>query len=117
MSSFDIASVVAKYLKEYVQGPDYSKLIAEIREHSYVYSKLQDIDRSPKGVPRRILFINQDSVIVQDIEMRFDSTRFDTYKIMFKDWDTTFIKWADEESKYWQDRCWVDGCRMYGAQV
>ena len=121
--TFDINAVISKTLLEYVQTPDWSVLKEELEAHTYAQMKWKVV-RDPSCTetdPRfsnikRILFVNETSVIVQDVEMSCGHTRFETHKVYFEDWGKCFISWAEERKQDW-DECWVDGCRMYGAQV
>ena len=123
-TSFCVNSVVAKLLKDYVSMPtNHDALKEEIMQHTYGRFKWKLIkdpacqDEDPKySNVKRILFVNERSVIVQDVEMSVGSTRFDTYKIMLDDWARVFIAWAERRTADW-DNCWYEGCRMYGADV
>ena len=120
---FCVNTVIAKVLQDYNQSPTFEDLKAELRQHTYGRFKwklVEDLscpDEDPKfNNVKRILFVNEASVIIQDVEMIVGSTRFDTHKIMLKDWNRVFIKWAEERSNDW-NYCWNQGARMYGADV
>jgi hypothetical protein len=116
-----VNTVIAKIVTDYVAPPNYDALKEEIRQHTYgsfQWKLLDDptcTDEDPKySNIQRVLFVNEQSVIVQEVEMTFDSTRFNTYKIMLEDWSRVFIAWAEKRTADW-DHCWDQGCRMYGA--
>ncbi len=57
--------------------------------------------------------IGKDSVLVQELEMKFDETRFRVMNVPFSEWkDDYFVKWGDERADDW-DECWNDGMHMY----
>ena len=125
---FCVNAVVAKVIKDYITPENFDDLKATLRQHTYGRFKwklVRDISRGqavqksydPKfNDVKRILFINEASVILQDVELSFGKTRFDTYKVMLRDWDRVFIAWAEKRVADW-DSCWEEGCRMYGADV
>ena len=72
----DQASIVAKIVKECLQGPDFSALKEEIANHEFVHmywEVLKGHRETPTSVghtkTKKILFINEASVIVQDVEL------------------------------------------------
>ena len=120
---FCVNTVVAKLLKDYVMPLNYDALKTELNQHTYGRFKwklVRDItcqEDDPKYWNiKRILFVNEQSVIVQDVEMSVGMTRFETHKIMFRDWNRVFIDWEESRTSAW-DNCWNQGCRMYGAEV
>ena len=122
--TFCVNTVVSNLLTGYVQGPDWSALREELEAHTYVSLQWKiladpsttETDSKFSNI-KRILFVNTDSVIVQDVELTIFCTRFTTHKIYFEDWAKCFTGWDDGERKWLWDECWANGCRMYGANV
>ena len=111
--------VVANLLLSYITSR-WTALINTLNEHKYAnlqWKILKDrhtTERDPKfSNIKAILFVGEDHVIVQDVELDYDATRFTVYKIMFQDWESVFVEWGDERELDW-DRCMEDGYRMYG---
>ena len=122
---FCVNAVIAKVVKDYVKPKDWSTLIAELEQHRYGTFKWKLV-RDPTCTEtdpmfsniQRILFVNKESVILQSIELSVGKTRFDTNKVMFEDWDKVFLDWQDNTPRTWEwEECWVEGMRMYGAEV
>ena len=120
---FCINTVISKTVAAYVALPNYDALKDEIRQHTYGRFKWKLVkdptctNEDPSFFnTKRILFVNEQSVVIQDVEMSVGVTRFGTYKIMLEDWTRVFIDWSDERTIDW-DYCWNQGCRMYGAEV
>lgn len=108
----DQASIVAKIVKECLQGPDFSDLKEELRNHEFV--NLIPANRNPSKFTKwfKILFVCENSVIVQEVELTYGETRFVTQRIWFSDWAGMFDSWVTtrrECLKY----CWADGYEMY----
>ena len=122
---FCVNSLVAKIIKDYVMG-DFEKLIEEIKFFG-PYGRFQcklvkDINSTETDSKFRsvmkVLFVNQDSVILQDVELSGDCTRFGTYKVLLEDWSKVFQEWEDADAcDGWLELCWTAGMRMYGANV
>ena len=110
--SFSETELVGKIVLNYLV-PDFGKLKADLAAHTYVECRVVN----SKGVDdckiRRILFICEESVILQDVEMGWAHTRFATHRVMFNDWGNVFMRWADGERKWEWDACWEDGFEMY----
>ena len=68
---------------------------------------------------QKILFTTSDCVVVQEVEMTWNVTRFKVRKIPVEEWDDMFVEWIDADHNRFYDarQCWVDGARMYGAEV
>ena len=122
--TFCVNTLISSLLTGYVQGPDWSTLREELENHTYVslQYKILETPSTTEIDPKfskimRILFVNTNSVIVQDVEMEFDCTRYTTHKIFFEDWTKCFTGWEDGRRKSDWDYCWNQGCRMYGANV
>jgi hypothetical protein len=120
---FCINTVISKTVAAYVALPNYDVLKEDILQHTYGRFKWKLLDdptctnEDPKySNIQRVLFVNEQSVIVQEVEKTYDSTRFNTYKIMLEDWSRVFIAWAERRTADWND-CWDQGFRMYGADV
>ena len=120
---FCVNSVVAKLLTDYVTPTNYDALKEEIQQHTYgnfQWKLVKDItcqETDPRfSNVKRVIFINEQSVILQDVEMAVYCTRFGTYKVMLKDWEKVFISWADTRTDEW-DYCWMEGARMYEADL
>jgi hypothetical protein len=111
---FCVNAMVAKVLKDYVQQPDYSEKRAEIANHEFASLKVHTANDKWNGsVWCKILFTTSDAVIVQEVEMTCNKTRFQVYKIEYPEWDEKFVEWLDDD---WVVRdCWQKGARMYGA--
>ena len=123
MISLSMDNVVASLLQDYVNPKKWSSLIEELHKHKYVnvYSyinfwfMLKRRGRGGRGVTesvKAILYINTDSVILQDVEKNWEARRFTTFKVMFEDWDTVFASWSDERQDDWDD-CMEEGFNMY----
>ena len=98
----DQASIVAKIVKECLQGPDFSALKEELRSHEFVrlyWQVVKGIRETPTAPnytnTKKILFVNERSVIVQDVEMPCGASRFVTYKILLQDWEKVFASWTN----------------------
>ena len=116
----DQASIVAKIVKECLQGPDFSALKEELRSHEFVrvyWEVLKGVRETPTKPnytnTKKILFVNERSVIVQDVEKTCGSSRFVTYKIYFEDWKKVFAKWLSDDMKPVMRDCWRRGMYMY----
>ena len=117
---------MAKLLETYVVQPDHSAKLEEIASHEFV--KLQQDAIRPGGekwLPtwQKILFTTSDCVVVQEVQMTWNVTRFKVRKIHVEEWDDVFVEWTDKnqetfyDGEFWIRECWNDGARMYGARV
>ena len=117
----DQASIVAKIVKVCLQGPDFSALKKELRSHEFVrlyWEVVRGLRETPTDSNRanvkKILFVNERSVIVQDVELSADCTRFETHKILLQDWEKCFESWlTDPDDILGMRFCWNDGIEMY----
>ena len=116
----DQANIIASIVKECLQGPDFSKLKKEILTHEFVSVYWEVI----KGIriekrknytnTKKILFVTDRSVIVQDVELSCGSSRFVTYQIYLKDWEKVFASWISSSGmKSAMRECWERGIYMY----
>lgn len=119
--SLCIDNVVSNLLLSYINPKDWSPLIEELKKHKFVrlqWKILKNPDtaeRDPKFCnTKAILFINTDSVIVQNVQMSVGDTRFKVLKIMFEDWNSVFVNWPNTDGRL--ERFMKDGCLMYGAR-
>ena len=111
----DIPSIISKLVKDCLTGPDWEVLKDELRSHEFVrlyWEVLKEVRETPSSENYnsvfKILFVNEASVIVQDVERDFDATKFHTYKVYFQDWHTAFQRWEADEHGLFQE-CWEDG--------
>jgi hypothetical protein len=118
-TTFCVNSVLAKVLREYIDPTEFDQLKAEIGQHTYARLKWKLLQNPAcqNEDPRfsclyRTLFLNERSVIVQEVELGGDRTRFGTYKIMLPEWSRVFINWGEERRATW-DWCWNEGMNMY----
>ena len=117
----DQANIVAKIVKECLQGPDFSALKEEIANHEFVHmywEVLKGHRETPTSVghtkTKKILFINEASVIVQDVKLSVGSSRWITNKVYLADWHKVFAGWLGSEGmKHVMRMCWGDGIEMY----
>ena len=119
MSQFCVNSVISKTLLEYIQPPDWTVLIAELECHDFVQVQWKRMknpyttETDPKfSKICKILFINTNSVILQEVEISPNSNRFVTYKINFDDWEDIFLGWGDSRKAVYQ-QLWDDGFLLY----
>ena len=120
--SLCIDNVVSNLLLGYLNPKDWSPLIEEIKKYKYVQLQWK-ILKNPNTTERElkycntkaILFIHSDHVIVQDVEMSCNCSRFKVHKVLFTDWGSVFVKWLGIEDEPRLDRCMRDGMYMYGA--
>jgi hypothetical protein len=128
MESFDIATVVGVLVKEFALPPDYSTLMEELATHENDFVRLHTLDSiapvCPGAIPIprmfKILFTTDEAIIVQELELTWGNSRFEVRKIDACEWDDYFVEWLtpeDEDYGYLGRSLWVDGMRMYGAEV
>lgn len=112
----DQLSVLANIIVQTI-APDYSKLIAEIKNHEFMDTKI-DPDSDETTSWHKILFVTSDTCVVQGCEMKFDQTRFETFGIPLSEWERFFGGWIDADHDRYDDcrECWTDGYEMYVAQ-
>ena len=107
----DQMSCIGKIIVETLQ-PDYSVLKTEIEQFEYVslYFPRFNIPRNYK-----ILFATNETVVVQEIEMTWGETRFQTFGVKFEDWENHFRGFVSLGSSDFTlcDICWRDGFEMY----
>ena len=103
----DQANIIASIVKECLQGPDFSKLKKEILTHEFVsvywevIKGIRTEKRKNYTNTKKILFVTDRSVIVQDVELQCGSSRFVTYQIYLKDWEKVFaLDFLREEVGY-----------------
>jgi hypothetical protein len=125
MSGFDINAVVGTLIKEYVAEPDYTELREEIAKHADDFVVW---DWKPKGEPRKgllnreykVIATTKDCVVLQELQMTWNKTRFQVHVVELKLWGEYFVEWLtpeDEKYQFLGVSCWEDGARMYGARV
>ena len=124
----DEPTVVAAIVNGYLQGPDFEQLKEEIRAHefgNFYWEVVKGSRETPTSADhyncKKILFVNETSLIVQDVELSYDATRFETFKIYLEDWGKCFATWdlttrsePHEESLVSWQRIWENGLRHYG---
>lgn len=106
MDTFCVNAVISMIINEYLRGPDWSGLITKIKNYKYVnlqYRIVEDPEteftsKAWYGCYYRILFVNQDSIIVENIELEIGDKRYGIYQIFYNDWDKVFISWVDEDT-------------------
>ena len=66
-----------------------------------------------------VLYVTTDSVIIQDVLLTGDATRFDVHEVKLADWSNVFVEWIDEEHNRYVDchESFVEGMREYGADI
>ncbi len=122
----DIATCVSKMIKETV-FPEYKELRAEIAKHPFLSMRLNLGTYNPETgdefnaeVWSKILFVLPDCVIVQEVLLTWNATRFKTFKINFgEEWDSKFVEFIDEDHDRYSDvlESWDEGMREYGAEI
>ena len=130
MESLDIATVIGVLVKDFVTPPDYSELMKDIcQNHADDFVELHKFDAvnpvcpgATKPLPElyKILFTTSDAIIVQELEKSWNRTRFEVRKIEAGEWDDYFVGWlapGDDKYGWLGTSSWVDGMRMYGANV
>ena len=76
----DIDSVVGTLVKDFLQKPDYSPLMEEIATHEEDFCNLTfEGETEPKLY--KVLFTTDDTIIVQELELTWNRTRFEVRKI------------------------------------
>ena len=116
-----LQSCVAKMLETYVQPPDFSALKQDIGQRTYglfrwkILKNLNDPETDDRfSSIWRIMFICEQSVIIQQTELSVGESRFLTYRVMLNDWGKVFINWGpDTDRRDDWDRCWHEGMYMY----
>jgi hypothetical protein len=121
-----VVSCLAKYIKEIVH-PDYCELREEIGKHEFLSMRLGLGTYNPDtgdefALPNwtKVLFILQDCVIVQEVSLTWNVTRFKTHKLMLgEEWQSKFHEWIDADHPRYQDclDSWEEGMREYGADI
>ena len=108
MSNLDLSSIVARYMNVYLE-PDHSALISQLESHTYVKLK-SDTNDEPSDMCK-IMFINKDSVILEELLLNEAEwqTRFKLHKIMFEDWDAKFDRYVTELESISCDVDWEEG--------
>ena len=124
---FCVNTVIAKTLHNYIQAPDYSELMENINEiHAEDFVELKSDGICPATgnpwLPRyhKVLICTSDTIIVQELGLSRNRTRFRVRMIPAKDWDEFFISWlapGDEDYISLGLSMWNQGFRMYGADV
>ena len=123
----DEPAVVAAIVNGYIQGPDFEQLKEEIRAHefgNFYWEVVKGRRETPTSQEhyncKKILFVNETSVIVQDVELSYDATRFETFKIYLEDWGKCFATWdlttrseSHEQMKVTCARIWKNGFTQY----
>ena len=104
---FDLESVLVKYIRSFLL-PDYTALRTEIEQHTYVRLKYEEEDRTnPYLYPYlicRIMFVNQESVILEEVFIRPGPHRFKLHNIMLCDWAEKFYRYeGDCHDPDWED--------------
>lgn len=118
MDKLDISSVVGVLIKDYVTEPDYSELRQEISEHD---GDFVTIHWGGKLLPKIYApqYTTKECVILQEVEMTWNVTRFNVYLVKLEDWERLFVEWISPGHKLYSCMrgAWEDGARMYGAEV
>ena len=115
---FCINTLVAKVLKDYIQSPTYEELKAEIQSQEYARLKLST-DTHPDGFWYAILYVTSDSVVVQDVLLKCEDTRFGVHVVRLDEWEAVFMEWIDEQHSRYED-CHYEfkrGMRAWGARI
>ncbi len=116
MSQFCVNTVVAKIVGSYVQPTDYSALVEEIGNQRYAALQLEG-DQIPHWYA--MLYTTPQCVIVQDVLLKVECTRFRVSKVPLSDWNNVFKHWIDEDHPRYVD-ChseYEEGMRSWGADV
>jgi len=120
--TFCVNTVVAKILKDYVQCPTFEELRAEIQQQRYANLRYHVLMKTPFAETRphvnhwyAVLYVTNDSVIIQDVLLKCAATRFAVHVVKLEDWNTVFMEWIDEDHNRFDDchRSFVEGMREY----
>ena len=94
---FQLDDVLCKLVLSYVNGANHRRLIRDLNSHQYVaayWEVLTEKRETPTSLqhtnPKAILFVNTDSVILQDVYLPRELTRHKTYKVYFEDFQKIF---------------------------
>ena len=105
---FQLDDVLCKLVLSYVNGANHRKLIKDLNSHQYVaayWEVLAKKRETPTSLihtnPKVILFVNTDSVILQDVYLPMDRSRHKTYKVYFEDFPKIFSHFIVDE--LWDD--------------
>ena len=115
--ALDQLSVVAKLIAETLR-PDYSKLIKEISEHEFMWTKPNPTSQW-LPVEHRVMFTTEDTCVVQECQLSLGHTRFIVFGIHLSEWETYFMGWVDDNDGWLGStiESWDEGMRFYGADV
>ena len=122
----DFETIVAKIVTDYVLPPDYTNLMRDINDnHSEDFVKLKSDGICPAtGNPwlptyYKVLFTTSDTIIVQQIQMSYDLTRFRVRKFHASEWSDYFVSWLSHGDEAYNDykELWDLGAAFYGADV
>ena len=121
-TSFDINECIARVIAHTLR-PDYTSLIDEINQHEFVTMRFglgtfdpetgREYSATSWG---KVLYTFEGCCIVESLERKWNSTRFETYKIQYDgEWETKFVEYIDPGHPRYQDasQCWVEGMFMY----
>ena len=124
--AFSSEQLVSQILLDYVEIPDYSNLMEDINDnHGLDFVTLKSDGICPETgnpwLPQlfKVLFTTSDTIIVQQVLMTFDTTRFRVRKIHAEEWADFFESWLKPGDKRYLPQGkfpWENGCRMYGAR-
>ena len=122
--TFCVNTVLAKLLKGYVQSPTFEELRSEIQQHKYVNMRYHVLMNTDHAETRpdvlqwyAVLHVTSDSVVIQDVLLKYPDTRFAVHVVKLEDWGTVFAEWIDEGHTRHLD-CHIsfeEGMREYGA--
>ena len=101
---FSGEDVICKLILEYVNGASHRELIADFNQHTYVEVFWELLSGRTEPTTqlhtnfKKILFVNTDSVILEDVNPRGLWTgRNEVYKVFFADWDALFVSYVTQE--------------------
>ena len=120
MMDFSSEALTANIVLAYVKPTEEERTLREeLKKHEYVELNYPGSHIPGMGFWFKILFVCEESVIVQEVLLTAGETRFQTEKILLpvKDWAARFVCWIDKNHDRWDDvpQCFDEGFEMYNA--
>ena len=124
--TFCVNTLLAKIVKDYVQCPTFEELRSEIEQHKYANLRYHVVMKTRHAETRpdvnqwyAVLYITSDCVVIQDVLLKCEDTRFAVHVVKLEDWNTVFMEWIDAEHDRYVDcrESFVEGMREYGADL
>ena len=109
-----MAKDLTDIIKTFVLPPDHSAIRDEIEEHTG-FVRITDRKLPSESCWAKVLFTNNETVILQRVEMRVNRTRFCVHQIALPEWNRWFVAWIDEGDHAYEGAmdCWQQGYLMY----